>query len=173
MVKLVDTRDLKSLDPKGRAGSTPVRGTKSNNMIDPTEKITKLIASNGLSSKAKVDCTFGIWLYETCIKFNYTEINFTELPSGCGVVVFSGYYNATSYFDEEDMQKFKNLLKDVLNLYRNYANIFTTIGHSEMMKDPHMISMEELLISLGFEKITTYANKSHGSEETQSMYLLI
>lgn len=96
--------------------------------------------------------TWGKEIITNCIKI-------TQLSSGCGCMLFSGYlflgYN----------KDFIPLIKYIFNLYKlngTCGTFITTSGGT----------LEPFLLELGFKEVSKYPNVKHGSSSTQKLFIL-
>lgn len=110
------------------------------------------------------------------ISFGYNDLSIEEMPSGCGALLFSGYFFILRYFTtKKNVEEFTKFLDFVLSFYKQKASIITTVGDRE----PGALHKESLdkcikvLESLGFKSVALYRNKYHTSEEDYQHLMLL
>lgn len=93
------------------------------------------------------------WYHQVTVKFGYAKIRISELRSGCGAMLFSGYSNLS--FEYINNPSTVGLFKFIFSLYKNNCETFiTTVG-------TNYATSINFLKSLGFVEVDRYPNKRH------------
>ena len=93
------------------------------------------------------------WYNQVRIKAGYAKIRISELRSGCGAMLFSGYSNLS--FEHQCNPNTVELFKFIFSLYkRNCETFITTVG-------TNYVTSINFLKNLGFVEVDRYPNKRH------------
>lgn len=105
-------------------------------------------------------------------KYTY-HFRCTQVESGCGSMILSGYYNSMFSKDltEQEQKTLKEVAEVVLKVLRNsgVGALITTLGDNIYM-DTAMI---QIIDAFKMEKISSYVNYRHSENYIQSLFLRV
>lgn len=117
------------------------------------EDISKLLDDKS----AKINIIGGKWNGNIDINTKFGIFKFTETPSGCGSMIFSGYYSPilNKKFDPIKIIDIFKLMIPML-ISNGIGSVITTSGDKLEIQN-------KILEQIGFKKLITYPNYQHGA----------
>lgn len=134
------------------------------------DKLKKDISSILGNINHSIEINIGRW--NTCITLElmYQELAISEIKSGCGAVVLSGYYGLIrNGFSKKDLT---DIIRVIINTYNKV--VITTVGEADLKKNEYLKTSKEILMDLGFKPSHSYINLDHSyNDDIQTLMIYV
>lgn len=116
------------------------------------DKLKKDISSILGNINHSIEINIGRWNTCVSLKLSYQELAISEIESGCGALILSGYYGLLRIGHSK--KDITDIIRVIINTYNKV--FITTIGETEYLK-----TSKEILTDLGFKPLHSYINLDH------------